>query len=383
MFRLIAAALCASVFVASGAANANAKFVEFGPPDWAFAVSPTALNGDGSVLVGGISPFGNPSQAFRWSNGTFQMIDGVFVGYVTISATAVSMDGSVLVGSGSGADVNSDAFRWSDSTGVVRLGTLEGHNTSAANAVNADGSVLVGASRVGIDFSTSRAFRWTEIAGMQELASLADDSQSIANSVSADGSVAVGVSMRLSDGTARSVRWIDGSVMDLGTIRGGAGSFSEAMAVSADGSVIVGYEFSNSDNTSFAYRWTESDGMQSLGAIAGAQELYPTAVNADGSVIVGLAYIDGSERAFLWTESAGLRLFADVLSTDFGIDLDGWLLQDVYSVSADGSVYVGRAITPTGAPSSWMFIIPTPGASMAFLMAVALAAARRARPPAA
>ena len=120
--------------------------------------------------------------------------------------------------------------------------------------------------------------------------------------------------------------------------------------------------------------------MESLGFLDGALEFYPTALSADGSVIVGESSFGSGSQAFLWTESGGLRLMADVLSMDFGFDLDGVQLQSVVGVSADGSVFVGRGLNSDGSPMTWMFIIPTPSGALALACWAALGARRRSRP---
>ncbi len=184
----------------------------------------TAVNSDGSVVVGGTDVTGGGSHAFRWdqtpSTNTGVMTDlGGFGGNSV--ATAVNLDGSVVVG---GADMDvviasthtnrTHATMWTAPTNTpTDLGVLPGDTASIANDVSGDGTIVVGVSDstgvsgptgdilgVSYDAATSHAFRWTQATGIKDLRQLLIDAGvdmtnirlSSANGISKDGQVIVG-----------------------------------------------------------------------------------------------------------------------------------------------------------------------------------------------
>jgi probable HAF family extracellular repeat protein len=62
--------------------------------------------------------------------------------------------------------------------------------------------------------------------------------------------------------------------------------------------VVVGN--SGSTDGTRAFRWTSSEGMVSLGTLAGGTLSSASAVNADGSVVVGYSHGINGARAFIW-----------------------------------------------------------------------------------
>lgn len=154
------------------------------------------------------------------------------------------------------------------------------------------------------------------------LSPLPGRTDSAVQAVSADGSTVVG----WSDGpTARATLWtLSGVPVDLG-----AGETSYGRAVSADGSVVVG------ERPGGAYRWTAADGAQSVGGLAGANQV--TGTSADGSVIVGTR----GSVAVRWTAALGtVEIVPPSMSTTSAAT----------GVSADGSVVIG---VDGGQPFRW------------------------------
>ena len=117
-----------------------------------------------------------------------------------------------------------------------------------------------------------------------------------------------------------------------------------------------------------AFRWTRADGMVDLGDLGASGELASEVLDttADGRVAVGRS----SAGAFVWDEVRGMRELAQVLADDFGLDLDGWLLEEATGISADGRVIVGNGTNPSGQPEGWVATIPEP--STALLLAAGL-----------
>ena len=314
-------------------------------PGGAFISTASAVNADGSVVVGeGVSAGTTGYEAFRWTQGGGMVGLGDLPGGVfQSSAYGVSADGSVVVGYGSSAS-GTEAFRWTQGGGMVGLGDLPGGwFNSLAYDVNADGSVVVGH---GDSVSGQEAFRWTQGSGMVALGDLLGGAFfSRAFAVNADGTVVVGWGTSASGREA--FRWTqsDGMVA-LGDLPGGIFD-SRALAVSGNGSVLAG--FSESANGREAFRWTQSSGMVGLGDLPGGG-FYSTAygVNADGSVVVGYGTTASGDEAFRWTQAIGMQRVADWLAAA-GVSAAGWTkLTGAEGVNANGDVVVGYGDSTNG-----------------------------------
>src|SRR5262249_11260462 len=151
----------------------------------------------------------------------------------------VNADGTVVVGvSFFGAPAQ--AFRWTAASGMVGLGLLGPRSETEALGVNADGTGVVGTGTV---FPPAQAvgFRWTATSGMRVLVP-----GGRATGVNADGTVVVGGS------GGQAFRWVNGTLTGLGFLPGGR--FSEARGVNADGTVVVGSS-SDASGRGQAFRW--------------------------------------------------------------------------------------------------------------------------------
>jgi len=350
-----------------------------------------SVSADGSVAVGESSSISDASvygeEAFRWTPDGGGMVGlGILPGgYHASSARSVSGDASVVVGSGINSTFDREAFRWTADGGMAGLGVLPGgYSTSAAHGVSADGSVIVGESSVSF---TSEAFRWTSGGGMVGLGDLpGGDFASAAAAVSADGSVVVGYGRSASG--IEAFRWtVEGGMVGLGDLPGGDFA-SAAWAISADGSVVVG-QGSIPLGWTQAFRWTSGGGMVGLGDLPGGNpDSFARGVSGDGSVVVGQSNSTGGYEAFIWDEVHGMRSLADVLSSDYGVDLTYWDLTDATAISSDGSSIVGvgvhELVDEAGSHSwveeAWIAVVPEPSTVVLFGAGlVALAATRRRR----
>jgi probable HAF family extracellular repeat protein len=326
-----------------------------------------AVSADGSTVVG--------SGLMRWTRtGGMQPLPtppGKQGGF----ATAVNSDGSVIVGSAGASGQGAEAFEWTEDFGYEFLGRLgpasSPFQSSGASGVSADGAVVVGTSQLpsaplqppGED----RAFRWTPASGMQSLGVLPTGTYSRAYGVSADGSVVVGTSTVDRGNGSEAFRWTAATGMQgLGDLAGGIVA-SEGYAISGDGSTIVGMGFDGVQSP--AVRWTQQTGMVSLGGLPGGNGWgQALAVNGDGSVIVGTASdpLDefgraGTDRAaFIWDAAHGMRKLQTVLETEYGLDLSGWDLGSAVGISADGKVITGKNIGGDRGITSWVAVLGTP-----------------------
>jgi probable HAF family extracellular repeat protein len=359
-------------------------------PGGRFYSAATAVSADGSTVVGysesGVNnPGGTPRyQAFRWTAASVIALGDLPGGNFYSEPYAVSSDGSVVAGYSSDAEHFHQAFRWTEDNGMVSLGRLPppGVNPGGfaggnyAQGMSADGSVIVGGGQ-------GEAFRWTASDGMVGLGLLPGDlGFTLANGVSADGSVVVGWGTNASS-LEEAFRWTaGGGMVGLGDLPGG-GFGSYANAVSADGSVIVGSSRAASDYT-HAFRWTAGGGMQDLGLMPGYGSWatpplsVATGVSADGSVVVGFASSPTSNEAFIWDEVNGMRQLDEVLA-GLGLDLGDWTLTMATDISADGLTIVGRGQHPfNGVTEGWIAVIPEPSTGL-LLMSGLLGLAYRQR----
>jgi probable HAF family extracellular repeat protein len=172
---------------------------------------------DGNVVVGW-SSFPTTTAAFRWTEiGGFQQL-----GPNAVAATAVNAEGTVVIGTRTTGINAGGAFRWTETGGLQDLGALPGHTRAIATGISDDGSIVVGVSSsdyialTGVggtltyNESASRAFYWTAATGMQDLTQLLDDA----------GVDMTGVTIAAATGISPSGAWIGGSALTPDTAPG-------------------------------------------------------------------------------------------------------------------------------------------------------------------
>ncbi len=369
---LIPAALCASVFAASGL-NA-AEFVPLGPltdgPDDFF---PLAVSKDGNTLVGFVGQFGSGTGAI-WRVGDEISLLETPAEYPLSEITGISYDGNVLVGDMRTDDFRigaSRGFRWTRDNGLQDLGQLPEGSDQEVYDVSADGSIIVGSTthydaphdpNGGYSPGIMKivAFRWTQQDGMQSLGDLpgAQDVEfSYPFAISADGSTIVGEAF--SD-TYEAFVWTEAEGMvGIGHLPLPGGTYqSRATAVSEDGSVVAGFNASAEEHATSpgyftqyaeAFRWTRADGMVGLGDLPGGDySSFASGISPDGKVIVGTGSTDIGEEAFRWTEGDGIHRVVDWLEVN-GVGVgDDYQLTSATDVSEDGTVIIGRSTNADG-----------------------------------
>ncbi|MEM1054556.1 MAG: T9SS type A sorting domain-containing protein [Bacteroidota bacterium] len=297
----------------------------------------TGVSANGRVAVG----YGTPNgTGFRWENGVLTNLPG---GDVT-QAFGVSGDGQVAVGRVVDPDLlDSYPARWSGSS-VQALPTPLGSGT--AYKTSETGQVTVGV----VQTTSNGLFGPTRWVGtsQQSLPLLAGDNIGEALDVSRDGSVIVGTSYQFTGLPApntetpeRAVRWLNGTIESL---HPSGWERSSAVAVSADGSTVVGWATRPSTER-MIWIWrdgTRTDLVRPEGWSSTAFERL--SVSGDGSVIVSTT---GSPEPFAWTETTGWLPIQDIL-TGSGVDLQGYRLLSVASISDDGTTVTGRASRTAG-----------------------------------
>ncbi len=121
----------------------------------------------------------------------------------------------------------------------------------------------------------------------------------------------------------------------------------EILSISADGKMVAG-TWADS-----AFYWTSATGVVNIGKLPDGGGFtggtYANAIAANGRLIFGT---DGSPfftlpRAFVWTATAGMQSL-DSVAVAAGVTLpQGYSLNHVQAASADGTVILGTAYTPT------------------------------------
>lgn len=363
--RIIMSALVGATFIGCAAHAGVFRLLDPG-------LTTNAVSGDGRYVVGYST---GPIRAMRFSTGP----EGGFESLGTLggnsNALAVSADGGVVGGTYNVGGATWRPFRWTEDGGMIGLG----QPGVEVRGVSADGAVMAGTLRS----PTPRAFRWTQDTGLVSLGLLNDATSSEALAASADGTVIVG---RTQGGSTFSAfRWSESEGMVGLDVIAGA-SRAEALGVSEDGSVIVGAVGSNwfePTEQRQAFRWTSDAGMTGLGVLDGFDRSSAQAVSADGSIVAGFASTaDGeSTAAFVWTADLGMTNLNSLLPT-LGYSLDGWVLESVTGMSADGSVLTGQARLDESTVRSFVItgFLPAPGAASALALA-GIATSRRKRQP--
>lgn len=270
------------------------------------------------------------------------------------SLGGLSADGDIAAGTlvceGTPATVpSSEATRFLPS-GSERLGTLPGDDSSAAASVSADGSALLGTST---GPGGTRAFRWTVGAGMLALPAPLGAGNLL---FSRDGSTAAGF-RNLPGLSHLAALWSEAEgLVWIGDLPGGEDRTALA-GLSDDGRVSFGT--GGSAQGEEAIRFTRTGGLEGLGDLPGGSfRSEALASTPDGTRIFGRgASAENPSEAFVWSEFAGMRKVKDVL-LGYGLPVQGWNLQDVQGVTADGRTWVGRGIAPDGGEQVWMATIP-------------------------
>jgi probable HAF family extracellular repeat protein len=254
-------------------------------------------------------------------------------------AYGVSDDGRVAVGVSNGPN-GFEAFRWTAEAGMVGLGDLPGgFFSSEAFGCSADGSIVCGSSDDGSAGEGGTPFRWTQESGLVWLGSLGGPTTyGQGQAASDDGSVIVGASQ--TQGGIETYRWTEADGMvSIGDLPGGI-TLARATGISGDGARIVGYGSTDNGGFNKAFLWTENAGMVEIGDGRNAA----LGISRDGSTIVGID--DG--RAFRWTEGEGMVNLPPFQDEPFNYYAD--------AVSGDGSVIVGLANLNQGQGTGEAFI---------------------------
>jgi len=217
------------------------------------------------------------------------------------------------------------------------LGGLDSaHNTFVAG-LSADGSVLAGTSVLRGSFG--EVIRWTELLGVE---SIAPGLQGVGGGITADGQKLAG--------------WLAAGGSFFWTKGGGTSFFGppyRVFGLSSDGTAAVADE---PNVTGDGYLWTEIDRWAPLPPAAGYFQAVPKAISGDGSTVVGATRKRfGANEPYYWSQASGpVRIPTPAPFNGYGT---------VRAASADGSVMTGVAgVTRNGTFGEVAFLYTKGGA---------------------
>jgi len=328
---------------------------------YAFGVSQ-----DGTYVVGDSNSIGG-TDAIRWSAaGGLESIPRL-PNTSNYYAFDVSSDGSYVLG-----QYGQHGFVWSESFGTVAVGDLPGGTVRSVMTSIGDDGTAVGTSSFGFAPNGSplnRAIRWTPSGGIEALPLPgANDllSNSQANVALPDGRIF---------GRSASGAWLYDERN---------GTFE--MLPDADGMIRAnpdGTFFGGQDSLGGGARaayWTRDEGLTFLPVMDGHVFSNFRGMSDDGSVITGISIGQSDAQRVVWlNRGAPIRVID--YATSLGLDMEGWVISDVFDVSADGSTIVGSArhvSWESGHLEGFVLTIPAP-ASAGVLAAFGLGAMRRRR----
>jgi len=287
-----------------------------------------------------------------------------------ITARDITADGTVIAGSARASSTTTERVAVlvtnNGTTNTVLGAALPSPVISYANALSDDGAVAYGQSFAG--GTVNVAFRWTEATGPVSLGFLnpGDDfSGPAARGTSSDGAVMVGVSAMLDDETGefvpgnRAFRYVHGSGMTaLPLLPGSTGT--SALAVTPDGNVVLGTGTSAANPNGEFIRWNVITGTtESLGSAE--PTMIPRgfgAITVDGQVAV----VSFADPAFIAPNKSYVRnahgwFELNAVMAAAGTDLTGWVLDQVWGVSPDGTLLFGAG-QHDGNNEGWVSELP-------------------------
>jgi probable HAF family extracellular repeat protein len=301
-----------------------------------------AMSDDGTTLVGYVNNKvpGHALIATRWRNG---QVDYLGEGYNSF-AYATSANGDVVVGFD-----DDGPCRWENGQKQI-LEEISGEGASVVTISSNSNYMAGNTGKYTLNEKYQKPCYWGD-----ESIHVIENFQNITNgsatAISNDGRVIAGYS------GDKAFRWKDGVMSYLGNLPNNEIA-KKVNSMSSDGSVIVGYSDQNQ-----AFRWKDGN-IIGLGGLNGMSSC-ACDVTQDGSIVVGTCgfnYSSSSDsRAFIWDSVHGMRDLNVVLSDDYGLDLGGWTLSEVISISGDGTKIFGSAYQGYSSYGMyWIAEIPEP-----------------------
>ncbi|MDX2020235.1 MAG: hypothetical protein SF187_08335 [Deltaproteobacteria bacterium] len=255
-------------------------------------------------------------------------------------------------------------MKWVLGSGISQLALPAGVTSGVALAVNSNGSVIVGG-----------PLRWNAL-GVDQPFGAGRQAKSVDNN---GGTISGSI---FANGNPNPWVWNNGSVTDISALGDayvsgdgkvvaggnplGIGHFryssssgvvpmdNAATALNYDGGVIVGGPYGWPP-----FRWTAAAGFTTLPTPSGYDPNGWSVkdVSADGTVIVGSIDKDSAPNAVIYDTVNGTRLLSNVLQSA-GVDTQGWTLEIITGIAADGTSIVGNGTDGSGGKQSFRAVLP-------------------------
>lgn len=340
---------------------------------------PSAISGNGSVVVGG-SSISTPSVSpYVWTlDGGMQALPGELGAPGTlVRPLAVSYDGSVIEGIREETGTKTLAVT---ADGTVRVGVQDNGSVSTVwSSDGASGTLLNGIVDLqehGILFSpdlfSGRESRFTGVVDLPDggrryvgwvrlrdsVKGPSEPSPPLSNPLTFLGEDLVSfVFDRLDTGLPKL------RLLDPGPGLSGPGDRSqlttEVFDISADGRYAVGRRWF--PLLPIGVRWDTVTG-ETVGPEFFA--FYINGTSADGSVLT-------SDVGFVWTEESDWVSLTSLLeAAGLSDEIEGWTDFYITGLSDDGMTFIGSATNPQGEAEGWVATVPEPGGLVLFVALV-------------
>ena len=265
------------------------------------------------------------------------------------NANAIN-DSSWIVGGS-----NSEAYLYTPQTGMQGLGFLPGGSLSEAANVNNAGVVVGVSATVGTTYL--HPFIWDTTNGMRDLNSMIVDpptgwTPTCAKLINGSGVIAgIGYPNLATYPPSGAEHAFVLSGGRLTEILSPAGNI-QPEAINASGEVVGFY------NSSHAFEYTASGGIRDIGSLGG-EYTGAFGLNDQGMIVGSSELSDGSDAAFLYTDSGGM------VDLNALAPVNGWTFDGAYSINKNGQIVVqgfnanydchGFLLTPTQEPEPSTF----------------------------
>jgi hypothetical protein len=360
----------------------------------ALLASTVALAGDGKFIaipgLGGETA-SNPNGCYVNATSGYSMIRLSANGQVV---TTVGYEPGFTTGA-----VDRFAVRWTEAGGLQQItpSLLSAGTQYGVVGISSDGSTIWGEN-----------WRWTATGGYRLLSSILPGDFHVFG-CSADGNTITGCRGTYGTGPLDFFRWtvgsttpailprsiqnpegyfyfntISGDGSTIGGLARGPNYTSSAVVInssgvinltptqeqsnlvqdfSTDGSVAVGMELAPPSSVR-AFRWTAAGGKVAIGPSNSECQ----ACNGDGTIVGGSRFIFGVAGLIAWIRigDAPWTDLKDYLLVEQGLgaELDGWRLETVQDISADGRTIVGSGINPEGCEQGFLVRIGLPNTNL-------------------